>query len=50
MQKRLETFVSDLKRRKINSAYHIAVETAEIMYIGISKSNGHAKQMMVCLL
>jgi translation initiation factor eIF-2B subunit beta len=47
MKKRLEKFVSDLKRRKVSGAYNVAVETAEIMFIGISSGNGHARQMMV---
>jgi hypothetical protein len=46
MKKRLERFIIDLKRRKIQGAYNVAVETAEIMYIGVSMGNGHAKQMM----
>ncbi len=49
MKKRLEKFVSDLKRRKVSGAYNVAVETAEIMFIGIASGNGHARQMMVRL-
>jgi hypothetical protein len=46
MKKRLDKFSTQLKRRQVQGAYNVAVETAEIMSIGVSSSTGQAKHMM----
>ena len=46
LEKRLQTFLWDLKRRNVTGSYAVALETANILKIAISCSNGMATQMM----
>ena len=49
LEKRLKTFISQLKRKKMTGSFIVAQETANILKIAISISDGTAKQMMQLL-
>ena len=46
MEKRLDIFLWNLKRKKIKGAHNVAVEALQLLSIGISRSNGHAIIML----